>query len=547
MTLTYQDNKFVILNNAFIERSQFLAQNDLLKRTGFLWSPDLKKWWTADAVRAQKLREHADESALNQFSEAKRTVEASHSGSSDIVLECPTGLDYMPFQKAGIAYVLKQFGEGKKACLIGDEMGLGKTIQAAGIINALKPKSILIICPAILKLNWRDELKMWLVDSYKINICFGKSKVEIAEYFSKSSTDAPIGEITIINYDIISSEQYATMLKQPFDLLIADESHYLKSGKAKRTKAVGRIKADKKLWLTGTPITKFPLDLWPILKMSNHPLSHSWPYFTNQFCDPQTVYGHKQYGSSNEAELQQSLRAGFMIRRLKKDVLTELPAKTRQLITLPADTIKGALKDEKACIQRMKDKTQKVKKGGNFEEHISLLREVKSASIAEMAKVRKATAIAKIPLVISHVEDIIETGAKVVVFGWHKEVVEAVHSHFKDSVLITGDVPAGERAERIKRFQEDERVKVFIGTMGACGVGITLTAAQTVIFIELDYIPTSIMQAEDRCHRIGQQGNVLVQFLMIDGSIDARIAKGLISRMKKIDKAVNREADTLAK
>lgn len=534
--LTYMRNKFICGSTK--------EEKEIPKRAGFWWDPCQYWWWTNDIGKAKRLKEYADESALKQFKAAEELVEMSHAANSDIDIPVPLGLEYLPFQKAGIHYC-----SGKEAALIGDDMGLGKTIQAAGLINQNEgAKNIIVICPAILKLNWKNELQKWLVRNYKISVCYG-TQLKTADYFVSGEDKEVYGTITIINYDILKAN-IDSLLKQRYDLLIADEAHYVKTGKALRTKAVGSLArvSKAKLFLTGTPLTKYPLDLFQILRMSNHPLAASWKYYTNRYCNPVTNRWGTTFGSSHEEELQEALRSGYMIRRMKSAVLSELPAKTRQVIVLPADTVKSAVDAEKTYLKAMKDNNKRIKQENSFADAIEKMRDSKSTAMAEIVRLRKETAIAKIPVALKHIEAVLENENKVVIFAHHKEVITRVYEHFKkEAVLITGETEAGKRQEKIQSFQNNSKVKVFCATIMSCGVGVTLTAAQTAVFLELDWLPSTIEQAEDRLHRIGQEGSVLVQFLVVDGSIDARIAKSFTRKKKVIDKVTNRQGENILK
>jgi SWI/SNF-related matrix-associated actin-dependent regulator 1 of chromatin subfamily A len=194
------------------------------KAARFRWDPAAKKWWTDDPAKAGKLSDYATDEARAMFQKEKekfdRALEQSRAASADIELPKPVGLEYMPFQKAGIAY-----GLDHENVLFGDEMGLGKTIQALGMINADDSiNKVLIICPASLKLNWRNEAKKWLIKDYGISVIVSKDGWKDAH-------------IVIINYDILKkfSKQIHAF---EWDMLIVDESHYLKNNKSIRTKEV---------------------------------------------------------------------------------------------------------------------------------------------------------------------------------------------------------------------------------------------------------------------------------------------------------------------
>ena len=200
------------------------ATKDLVKAAGFRWDPAAKVWWTTDETKAAKISRPDAVAAINaERMEAARAaqaaIEASRATDSDRDIPAPSGLAYLPYQRGGIAYAMERDG-----VLIGDEMGLGKTIQAIGTINAdPDAKRVLVICPASLKLNWQKELRKWLVRPLTIGIAEGKSW--------------PFTDVVIINYDIVDKHRPAIDTVE-WDLMIADECHYLKNPKAQRTKAV---------------------------------------------------------------------------------------------------------------------------------------------------------------------------------------------------------------------------------------------------------------------------------------------------------------------
>lgn len=183
------------------------ATKDVVKAAGFRFDGASKVWWTDKPEVAAKF---ADPDAARQMLAAKvEAIEASRATDAQIEIPVPAGLAYLPFQKAGIAYATKRTN-----VLIGDEMGLGKTIQAIGIANAdPEARSVLVICPASLKLNWKREWEKWDVKALTVGIANGK---------------LPEAQVVIINYDIIAKHRDALMARQ-WDLLIVDECHYPKT------------------------------------------------------------------------------------------------------------------------------------------------------------------------------------------------------------------------------------------------------------------------------------------------------------------------------
>jgi len=543
MRIEYCDRQFVA-RCTFDERA-------LPKTAKFRWDPDRRIWWTDDPKRAATLAEYCDDSAraaIESHTKAvKDAVEASRAVDADVDIPAPEGLAYLPFQKAGIVYA-----SNREVTIVGDEMGLGKTIQALGIVNADPTvKSVLVICPASLRMNWQREAERWLVRPMSIGI---------------ANHEFPTTDLVIINYDILRKHR-ETLRSRVWDLLVVDECHYLKNPKTIRTievlgkwhrapqLALSPIPAKRRLYLTGTPIVNRPIELWPILHSTGRPEWRNWKTYVERFCDgEQDKWGWHVSGASNLDELQEILRSTIMVRRLKKDVLTDLPPKRRQVIELPANGAAEVVTAEKRAwqarqqiIEALQTAVELAKASedpADYEAAVQALREGYMVAFTEMAALRHETARAKAPYVIEHVLEAVDSAGKVVLFGHHKDVLHAIRDGLTaagiESVMLIGDMGAEARQAAVDRFQQDETVKVFLGTIGAAGVGITLTAASHVVFAELDWVPGNMSQAEDRCHRIGQTESVLVQHLVLEDSLDAHIARTLVEKQNIIDRALDK-------
>ena len=515
------------------------------KDVNFYWDGNSKRWWHTKPEFAIKLREYASPECEAYFNlileEKKEKVEESHLNNSNITILAPEGLEYLPFQKAGIEFISK-----RNNVLLADEMGLGKTIIALGYIN-LNPnlKHILIICPASLKLNWKREAEKWLINKLSIDVV------------NSIETKLDSSNIVIINYDILK-KFHKELRKIEWDLLVCDEVHKIKSWKALRTKEVigGKgippLKAKKKLFLTGTPILNHPIEIWTSVHfLAPKEFDNFW-HFTRQYCNAQqTKYGMDLSGTNNLEELNERLRASVMLRRLKADVLPELPPKRRQIIELNMNGFSSLIKKEQEIWERETNKVEKLRKeleklqaekeNELYKEQVKKLRNAKFAAFTEISRIRHETAVAKVPLVIEFIEDLFEEdeNKKLVVFAHHHDVINLISERFKDCcVVLTGETSIQNRQEAVDRFQNDLKAKLFVGSITAAGVGITLTASSHVIFAELDWVPANIFQCEDRCHRIGTVESVLIQHLVFDGSIDANIAKKLLVKQEMIEKAL---------
>jgi len=551
MRLTYKSGVFVA-EASYEERH-------ICKAAGLWWNnPISKKWSTRDPEKAAKLIQYADETAKPHLEDAARkrekALEESRALDADINVPAPEGEDYLPFQRGGISFLKNHVNS-----LVGDEMGLGKTIQALGLINMNRSiQTVLVVCPASLKMNWAREARKWLVRPANIFIINSDKKKWREDRYRD---DNPEVMVQIINYDIL--KKYEAHIKSfVWDLLIVDECHYLKNSKAQRTRHVfgykgkkyaqqGPIKAVRKVFMTGTPIVNRPIELWNIARNLAPDTFRSWKYYTQRYCDAHhDGWGWNVKGASNLEELHEKLRSTIMIRRLKKEVLTELPPKFRQIIEVPPNGFQRVIDREqkffaehRARLEELEYKVELAKTSDNpddYKEAVAALSDGYRVAFNEMSTVRRETAESKVPAVIDHVTDALEANEKIVLFAHHHSVIDAIADHFGDiAVKFTGKTPFEERDEAVKAFQESPDIKLFIGSITAAGVGITLTAASLVIFAELDWVPGNVTQAEDRLHRIGQTDNVLVQHLVLDGSIDSEIAKRLVEKQKVIDRALD--------
>jgi SWI/SNF-related matrix-associated actin-dependent regulator 1 of chromatin subfamily A len=534
------------------------TEKEIPKAAGFRWDSARRQWFTTDPAIAAKLdNSDALMAEVRARLEAKaEKIDESRAADSAIELPVPQGLAYLPYQRAGIATGIR-----RPNILFGDEMGLGKTIQAIGILNADPTlKKVLVICPASLKLNWHRELKKWLVRDMSIWI---------------ASTPVHVGmmDITIINYDIL--QKCADRLRAiEWDAAIIDEAHYLKSKGAKRTQvvfgiddyaarkagieAVPGLKARRRIALSGTPIPNRPVEGFGLFHWLAPEEFKNFFAYAKQFCGAQkSGYGWDMAGASNLPQLQDKLRGSIMVRRLKADVLTDLPAKRRQIVEFSANGASDLVEEENSAWTESEERMESLRvraelaKAGSKEEYdeaVSALREAATAAFTEMSKLRHETAMATVPYAAQHIlQALNDGGGKIVVMAHHKDVVKAIIQAVEDdgieAVSLTGETSMIDRQRAVDEFQTNPNVRVFVGNIQAAGVGITLTAAAHVIFVELDWVPGNMSQAEDRCHRIGQHDSVLVQHLVLEGSLSARMAKVLLEKQEVIDRALDRKEE----
>ncbi len=430
-----------------------------------------------------------------------------------------------PYQVKGVERMIQALNT-YSGVLNADEMGLGKTVQALLALNRTPVTRVLIVCPASLKLNWLREHQVWNTTDRQPAIAYG------------NRLPLDVGTI-IINYDILG-RHFKPLLEWEPQIIVFDEAHYLKNPKTQRTQAALALPAIRRLFLTGTPIVNRPMELWPILNAIDEGRFKSQHHFGMRHCGAfqmsvKTKRGVRKVwnysGASRLSELHQLIKP-WVVRRLKKDVLKDLPPKTRQIIELSgsAELVSAEAKAwEKVCDEH------------GYEAAVHQIEAGAGPAFTDMSRVRKLLAMAKVKPAVEHIKNVLESADKIVVFAHHIDVVDELEDKLSDfkPVVITGATPSKARQAEVDAFQTDPDCRVFIGNIKAAGVGLTLTAASTVVFVELDWTPGNMTQAEDRCHRIGQTDNVLVQHLVLSGSLDANMAQKLIVKQKTADAVVD--------
>lgn len=402
-----------------------------------------------------------------------------------------------------------------KRFILADDMGLGKTTST--IIAALETgaKKVLIICPATLKINWKREIENYSDKS--IFISEGKS-------FSTEH------DFVIINYDIIKNfhdskkKEDSQIIMSNFDLVVVDEAHYIKNPTAQRTKLINDIakKVDRLWLLTGTPMTSRPMDYYNLLNLIESPVAKNWMAYAIRYCNGYqfSVGGRKVWnvtGASNLEELRDRTLP-LVLRRLKENVL-DLPEKIITPVYL-----------------RLKSKAYEEVMGEYYDWYDKNPEESKSLTVqfTKLTKVRQIIADEKINETIELAENIIEQDKKVIIFCNFTDSLNKICQHFgKTAVKVDGSMAQHERQFSVDQFQENDKVKVFVGNIKASGTGITLTSGEVVIFNDLSFLPSDMAQAEDRAYRYGQKNNVLVYYPIFDNSIEA-IIYDIVNAKKKV-------------
>jgi len=473
------------------------------------------------------------------------------------------------FVNAGNSNLGGSFGNGNPPVAVDKSRHVGKsggTLRGSkrGLVAPKKPQSVARDSEVVIPQGASPDAK------HLGNLRYAQSLFEKLKVFSELRVTYSCGSghggspvfVLIINYDILISWRNVSE-SGVWSILCVDEAHYLKNSKAKRTQLVvgstkrsnfhfPGIRASRRLYLTGTPIVNRPLELWTLASSLKADLFSNFFAYAKRYCNAhQNRYGWDFSEASNLTELQDKLRESILCRRLKKDVLKELPAKRRTVIELSADgegarAVRAeieASKRNEARLEELKANVELAKASDNESEYkdaVRLLRHAATAAFTEIARLRHDTAVQKIPQCIDFIKEQLESIDKVVVFAHHHDVVKGLKQAFGDSaVVLTGQTAQADRQDAVDRFQRDPAVKVFIGSITAAGVGLTLTAASTVIFTELDWVPGNVTQAEDRCHRIGQKDSVNIYHLVLEESLDCTIAKTIVNKQAVIDRALD--------
>ncbi|KAI5151265.1 SWI/SNF-related matrix-associated actin-dependent regulator of chromatin subfamily A-like protein 1 [Enteropsectra breve] len=403
----------------------------------------------------------------------------------------------MDFQREGVLFGLSRNGR----LLLADDMGLGKTIQALAIAYFYRIEfPLLIIAPASLLGNWSDSIKRFLNEEATVV----QEKADLGN------------KITIVSYNLASS--LIEYLKyHSYGVIICDECHYLKSLTSKRTKGLLPIlqKASRLIMVSGTPATSRPLELYPIISALDKTAFPTFGEYGMRYCNGRKIGHFWDYrGCTNAQELSIALERSFMIRRVKDSVLGQLPKKFRKHIIL--DT----------CSVNYRDLEKRVYALGEQAES-TLLTDFQNA-----VGLKKAA-------VVKYVDQILGKNIKTVVFAHHQEMLNELEDFVKQKgigyIRIDGATPGAKRNIAVENFQKVDGIKIAILSITACSTGLTLTEGKAVIFAELYWNPGTLLQAEDRIHRIGQKDNVDIHYLVAKGTVDEIVWPHIIKKLNVLE------------
>lgn len=450
------------------------------------------------------------------------------------------------YQHAAVEYAV-----ARDNVLIGDAPGVGKTAEAIMLDNAIESKSTLVVCPASLRLNWRREIWLWSTrDNTHVECVLNGAK----------GVNIHAGWV-VISYDLLRNESLlAAIMSQRWDHMVLDEAHYLKDPKGnKRTKVlcapdrlpsvVGRI-----TMLSGTILPNQPKECYNAVRLldweaiNNASLEDFEAFYyeagggmiRGPVFDPvRQVWANKVHWSDKVRnvprrldDLQFRLRKRVMVRRIKEQVLHELPEKQWHPFPLPLDADTRAALRHPGWI-----KAQKLYEldPDSFD---------RMATIdGEIATARRMLGEAKVPALVSYIEDLISGGVdKLVIAAWHLSVLAELRSRlqWRGLVYMDGSTSPARKQQAVDQFQNDPSIKIILGQMLPLAEGWTLTAAQDAVLAEIDWVPGKNDQFVDRIHRLGQRGSyILAHVPLVPGSLDERIFGSVVAKDQHIYKALD--------
>jgi hypothetical protein len=423
-------------------------------------------------------------------------------------VEDALGGELRPFQRAGVVYALDA-----RRTFLADEQGLGKTVQALAALEADGAYPAVVVCPASLKLNWLRETERWLPH-------------RSATVVSGTTRLAEAADVTIINYEVVHAHRARLALRRP-GALILDESHYVKNPRAKRTQAVRRLAEALppdalRLALTGTPVMNHPDELIAQLRVLGRLEDFgSGARFARRF-----------QGVGAEERIHWHLRRSCFVRRLKADVLPQLPAKRQVVVPVALDNQREYEQAERDVVAWLRSQPLDL---GEMQARVAAT--LRAERLAQLNVLKRLAARGKTGPALAWIDDFLASDEPLVVFCGHREVQELLLERFPDALHLLGRDSAAQREAAVQAFQAPDGPQLIVCATRVGAQGITLTRASNVAFLDLEWTPAMHDQAEDRCHRIGQHDAVTAWYLLAASTIDETMIE-LIARKRGIVGAV---------
>lgn len=509
---------------------------DLSAGASGLSTPQTALLFTYEPYAAVAFFNHATEAAQRELVGIQGTVNRSWAVSSTRHVDVPADKELSPFQVAGVDYVLSQGNT-----LIGDQPGLGKTMQAIAVANEMQAERVLVLCPANIRLQWCERIRSWTTLKYPYTvypILHGRRGVH------------PTAEWTVISYDLARSETvWRALAKGKYDLLILDEAHYLKTIDAKRTRTVfggGHHPAAEALAscskrilaLTGTPLPNRPREAYTLSRglcwdaidwMSEDRFTTRFnPSEQREAPDGKTYIDER---SGRHHELQARLRANFMVRRLKRDVLPQLKIPYLDIVHVEeTGAIKQALAAEKLLDIDPEDMTG-----------------LDMSVRGQVSTVRRMMGLAMAPLAADYIQMLLEGGEeKICVFAWHIEVLDILMAKLAKyhPLRIDGSTPPTRKPALVAQFARPGH-RLLIGNILSMGTGTDglQEACQRGVAAEASWVSGDNEQMVDRLDRMGQSGQVLFDFLVAPGSFSEHVLGSSLRKRKVTHTALDQRLE----
>ncbi|EJT5917109.1 DEAD/DEAH box helicase [Clostridium perfringens] len=434
-----------------------------------------------------------------------------------------------PYQKEGFKWIneITDLGFGG---VLADDMGLGKTLQIIAFLLSQKKSKSIVVVPTSVIYNWMDEFEKF-APSIRIGLVHGsKSKRDkVLRDFKRGLgikiEEENLKEKSYEKYDVLLTT-YGTLKNDEkayenlsFDYCIIDEAQNIKNPSAQATLSVKNIKSRCNIALTGTPIENNLMELWSIFDFVMPGYLFTKDRFRERFI----------LDESNLSELKY-LITPFILRRLKEEVLSELPeklekkylvemkGKQKQLYSFYVKAIKNQLNENKSSEKSGRDKI-------NLFAYLTKLREICLDPSIVVPDYKGGSS--KLTVVREIVKDASESGKKILLFSQFTSVLQKIEEDFKKEdisyLYLDGGTSAKDRVERVKKFNDDSNIKVFLISLKAGGVGLNLTSASVVIHFDPWWNPSVEDQATDRVHRFGQENKVEVIKLVAKDTIEEKI------------------------
>lgn len=492
--------------------------------------------YTQEPYAAVTFWEQATPEARAILAPLQAQIEQSWKLESGIHVKCPANQELWGFQKADIEYAL-----GRRHTLVGDQPGLGKTPIAICFANEINAKRVLVVCPASIRLQWAKRIREWSTMPWPFTIHV---------VLNSRHGVHPTAEWTVVSYEMARNAAiHAALMKGTYDVLIMDEAHYAKTRDSIRTRALfggGRehklegalaSRAGALLALTGTPLPNRPREAYVLARglcfdaidfASEEKFGERFnPRMKRETSEGKVFVDER---SGRHQELQNRLRANFMTRHLKRDVMTQLQLPEYDLIQL--------------------DQTAAVKQALQAESMLDIdpdeLEGADAVVLGQIATVRRMMGVALAPQVADYVEMLIDGGEeKLVLFAWHIEVLDILMDRLRKHNPVRVDGSTGTRAKEraVETFISDPRCQIIIGNVLSLGTGTDglQMVSNHALHAEPDWVPGNNIQCFDRLDRGGQDRKVQGDIFVAPGSIAERILASSLRKLQTTHKALDKK------